>query len=171
MELEIWSNVKNRNCFQLQYIQHPVLVLLFHSMRTRERPWNSVGGLWLAQNFLWKVTSTTGWHVHLIVSSLENYSISLNLFCTCQTFTQTRMHSSRIRTARSSSHLGGSPPPGTRHPPRSRHPPPGPGPPGQEPLGTRHPPRDQAPRLWTETLTTHATENIKLPQTSFAGGN
>ena len=50
-----------------------------------------------------------------------------------------------MRTARTSSHPGGSAPgtpPGTRH----------------------HPP------LWTEFLT-HACENITLPQTSFAGGD
>ena len=51
-----------------------------------------------------------------------------------QKFLPTRMHSSRMRIARSSSHLGGSPP--------GR---PGPGtPPDQAPLQTRHPP-DQAP--------------------------
>ena len=37
-------------------------------------------------------------------------------------------------------------------------------PPGQTPL------RDQPLPLWTEFLT-HASENITLPQTSFAGGN
>ena len=41
----------------------------------------------------------------------------------------------------------------------------------QTPPGTRHTaPPDQAPLLSTETLT-HATENITLPQTSFAGDN
>ena len=83
---------------------------------------------------------------------------------------KTRMHSSRMRTARSSSHLGGVStrhPPGTRPPcnqtappeqapqdqeplgpgtpPRIRHPP-GTRPPGAGPPGTRHPP-------WTEWQT------------------
>ena len=71
--------------------------------------------------------------------------------------------------------LGPGTPPETRHPlgqaPRDKAPP---------PPGTRHPPgpgtlQDQAPPWtrhpsWTETLT-HATQNITLPQTSFAGGN
>ena len=36
--------------------------------------------------------------------------------------------------------------------------------------GGLHTPRDQAPSpVWTEFLT-HASENITLPQTSFAGG-
>ena len=79
-----------------------------------------------------------------------------------------------MRTARSSSRrggylvLGGCPPdtPQTR-PPWDQTPP------------TRHAPQDQAPPppgpdppplLWTEFLT-QASENITLPQTSFAGGN
>ena len=55
---------------------------------------------------------------------------------------------------------GGFPhtPPGARPPPIRDQTTPGPG----TPPGTRHRP------LWTETLT-HATENITLPQTSFAG--
>ena len=121
----------------------------------------------------------------------------------------TRMHSSRMRTARSSSHHGGGRgeglnTPWSRHPPEqapplaagtpwSRHPP------GQIPLNfplgvalktckacwdtpwipaARHagiPPARHVgivPPLppWTEFLT-HASENITLPQTSFAGGN
>ena len=57
------------------------------------------------------------------------------------------MHSSRIGTARSSSRSSSS----------------SSSPPDQAPPGSRHPP-------WTEFLT-HASENITLPQTSFAGGN
>ena len=39
------------------------------------------------------------------------------------------------------------------------------------PPGSRHPPPRPDPHpLWTEFLT-HASENITLPQTSFAGGN
>ena len=123
---------------------------------------------------------------------------------------QTRMHSSRMRTARSSSLLGGwcgawpvppqlplgcghgpDPPqlppwvcswtrsPSTSHlgvgldqipstspfvmgletPQDQAHPP-----------GARHPPRPGTPLLYTEFLT-HASENITLPQTSFADGN
>ena len=82
----------------------------------------------------------------------------------CQIFYQTRMHSSRMRTARSSSGREGFPlgsPPGPG-PPGTR-PPPGPG----IPPGSRPP--DQAPPPRTEFLT-HAYENITLPQTSFAGG-
>ena len=57
--------------------------------------------------------------------------------------------------------------PRTRHP-RTRHPSPGPDthPPGP---GTPTPGPGTLPP-WTETLT-HATQNITLPQTSFAGGN
>ena len=61
-------------------------------------------------------------------------------------------------------------PPGTRHLPGTRHPT-GADPPGADPPGpgtTPHPRAD--PPLWTEFLT-HASENITLPQTSFAGGN
>ena len=101
------------------------------------------------------------------------------------------MHSSRMRTARSSSRVGGSPPDtplGTRHleadpseqtspglgtppgpgtpsgadsPPRSRHPP------DQAPPGSRLPP-EQAPRreqaLPPVDRITDACENITLPQ-------
>ena len=95
----------------------------------------------------------------------------------------TRMHSSRMRTARSSSHPGGclyqapptpypqdgahpptwdqpSPPdkvsPGNRHPPWTRYPP------GADPLRTRHPP-DQARHPPVNRIT-DACENITLPQ-------
>ena len=96
-----------------------------------------------------------------------------------------RMHSSRMRTARSSSRLGGwgslhqappgagTPRPGTpkdQTPPRSRHPREQAPPWEQAPPGTRHPPGAGTPPPWTEFLT-HACENITLPQTSFAGGN
>ena len=85
------------------------------------------------------------------------------------------MHSSRMRTARSSSHPRRSPPgtplgggPQTAPLPRTRHPP------RADPPGSRHPPRSRAPREqappWTEFLT-HASENITLSQTLFAGGN
>ena len=60
-----------------------------------------------------------------------------------------------MRTARSSSRLGGYP---NSTPPLGAGTLPGPDPP------------EQVPPLWTETLT-HATENITLPETSFAGGN
>ena len=55
-----------------------------------------------------------------------------------QKFDQTRMHSSRMRTARSSSRLGGGSPPGT--PLRSRPSPGSRSPCDQAPPGTRHPP-------------------------------
>ena len=91
----------------------------------------------------------------------------------------TRMHSSRMRTARSSSRPGGlhQAPPGTRHPSRDqappwdqipfrtrhtlqRRPPSRPGtPPGADPPGPGTPPRGQ----------THTCKHITLPQTSFAG--
>ena len=58
-----------------------------------------------------------------------------------QKSTTTRMYSSRMRTARSSSRPSGGG------------------------FSTRRPPPP-----WTEFLT-HASENITLPQTSFAGGN
>ena len=74
-------------------------------------------------------------------------------------FLSTRMHSSRMRTTRSSS--GGV---STRHPleqaPPRTSPPPGAGTPlGRDPQ-SRHPPCGQ----------THACKHITLPQTSFAGG-
>ena len=85
------------------------------------------------------------------------------------------MHSSRMRTARSSSLPGArglhQAPPKTKQP-WTRHTPPRP---GVSP-GTRHPsprpdtPGTRPPPLWTETLT-HATQNITLPQTLFASGN
>ena len=61
-----------------------------------------------------------------------------------QKSTTTRMHSSRMRTARSSSRPGV--------------------------FSTRQPPSREQTHPWTEFLT-HASENITLPQTSFAGGN
>ena len=99
-----------------------------------------------------------------------------------------------MRTARSRSRPGGlhqAPPPRDQTPGPGTHtreqtpPPPRPGtPPGADPLGAdrpgnRHPTRSRPPRadtplreqtpLWTEILT-HASQNITLPQTSFAGG-
>ena len=62
----------------------------------------------------------------------------------------TRMHSSRMRTARSSGRPGGGGV-STRHPPGSRPPP-----------RSRHPPVNRI---------TDACKNITVPQTSFAGGN
>ena len=73
---------------------------------------------------------------------------------------KTRMHSSRMRTARSSGRPGGI---STRHPPGAY--PPGPGtppglgiPPGPSTPGTKHPPRNRHPPcgqrhppLWTDT--------------------
>ena len=85
------------------------------------------------------------------------------------------MHSSRMRNTRSSSHPGGSPPgtPWSRHPLDQAPPeqvPPGAGnPPDQASPWTRHPPPGAGTPLWTEFLT-HTSENITLPQTSFAGG-
>ena len=76
---------------------------------------------------------------------------------------------------------GGSPP-GTPTPPQKQTPPGAGTPQDQTPPGTRHPPGPDSlwtrhlpppgpdPPLWTEFLT-HASENITLPQTSFAGGN
>ena len=105
---------------------------------------------------------------------------------------QTRMHSSRMRTARSSSRpeegQGGSPPgtpPGTRHPrdqaplradlPKQTLPS---RPPSRPPrMRTAHSssPRDQAPRSQTRHPppgTRHPPPGPgTLPQTSFAGGN
>ena len=95
------------------------------------------------------------------------------------------MHSSRMRTTHSSTDIGGggcphtlSPGAGTPTPPPEQTHPSGPDPLGPgTPLGLGTP-GDRIPPLgagtpsppWTETLT-HATENITLPQTSFAGGN
>ena len=85
---------------------------------------------------------------------------------------KTRMHSSRMRTTRSSSRPRGvstryppgpgTPPPETRHPPGTRHPPEQ-TPPISGTPGTRHPP--------PVNRMTNRCKNITLPQTSFAGGN
>ena len=102
----------------------------------------------------------------------------------------TRMHSSMMHTARSSSHLAGvsptapppSRPPWDQTPPEAGTSPPGTRPPKTRHPQTRHPPGadtspDQAPPspeqapsppLLTEFLT-HTSENITLPQTSSAG--
>ena len=74
----------------------------------------------------------------------------------------TRMHSSRMRTARSSIRRGGL---------HQAHPPEADTPLGADTPPSRHPPGADTPPtpLWTEFLT-HAYENITLPQTSFAGG-
>ena len=98
------------------------------------------------------------------------------------------MHSTRMHTAHSSSHLGGlhqatpqdQTSPGTRHPP-------GPDTPQDQTPWTRHPlgpgtPWDQAPprtrppgpdllRPGTPCGQTHTCKHITLPQTSFAGSN
>ena len=68
--------------------------------------------------------------------------------------------------ARSSSHPGE----GLHRAPRRADTPLGADPPGPGTPWEQTPPPDQAPPLWTEFLT-HASENITLPQTSFAGGN
>ena len=112
-----------------------------------------------------------------------NYSIKWQYE---EIFINTRMHSSRMRTARSSSHRGGGlhqapswdqappqdqapfqdqAPPWTRHPPRSRPPSPGTGTPP-----TRHPPEQEPPKPGTPRGQTHACKHITLPQTSFASG-
>ena len=97
----------------------------------------------------------------------------------------TRMHSSRMRIGRSSSHLGGlhqapweQAPPRDQTlplsiPPRTRPPPPDQAPaPDQAPLGPDPPrpgtPQDQAPPPVNRM--TNRCKNITLPQTSFAGG-
>ena len=73
----------------------------------------------------------------------------------------TRMHSSRMRTAHSSSRPRGV---STRHPPGTR-------PPWEQtPPWSTPPLGPDASPPWTEFLT-HAYENITLPQTSFVGGN
>ena len=77
---------------------------------------------------------------------------------------ETRMHSSRMRTARSSSRRGGlhqtPPSTGIRHPPRSRHLLGADPPPTRHSPGTRHPldqapPWDQAPPRPGTPLTRH----------------
>ena len=72
------------------------------------------------------------------------------------------MHSSRMRTSRSSSCLGGL----RQAPPRSS--PPGPGTPRNRhpPSGAGIPPWDQAPPYGQ----THTCKHITLPQTSFVDG-
>ena len=76
---------------------------------------------------------------------------------------ETRMHSSGMRTARSSSRPGVS----TRHPPEQVPTPPDQAPPHQAPPRTRHPPGGGTPPCGQ----THTCKHITLPQTSFAGGN
>ena len=89
------------------------------------------------------------------------------------------MHSSRMRTTRSSSPGGGAWPVPPNFPLGCGA---GPDHPQLPPWLWRPPPHDQAPPgpgtplgpdphpLWTEFLT-HASENVTFPQTSFAGGN
>ena len=89
------------------------------------------------------------------------------------------MHSSRMRTARSSSRPGGSPPgtplgadpPDQASPQEQTHPwtrhPPGTDPPDQATPRSRHPP-DQAPPV---DRITDACENITLPQQTFSVTN
>ena len=73
---------------------------------------------------------------------------------------RTRMHSSRMRTARSSSRPEGGSPPGSPSGPGI--PPPGADPPGPGTPRTRHPlPGEQNDRQ---------VQKYYLPQTSFAGG-
>ena len=74
------------------------------------------------------------------------------------------MHSSRMRTARSSSRPGGlhQAPPREQASPR----------PKQAPPGSRHPPGADPPRTRPPIVNrmTHRCKNITLLQTSFAGG-
>ena len=87
----------------------------------------------------------------------------------------TRMHSSRMRTARSSSCPRGGSPPGTlpdqtprTKPPRDQEPPrPDPPPRSRTPQDQANP-WDQGPPPRGQT---HTCERITLPQPSFAGGN
>ena len=95
----------------------------------------------------------------------ESKPVDAHVLVNCK---KTRMHSSRMRTARSSKRRGG----GLQHVPPQK----------QTPWDHAPPsgpctPQDHAPLpgpctspLRTEFLT-HAYENITLPQTSFSGGN
>ena len=70
-----------------------------------------------------------------------------------QKLCQTRMHSSTMRTARSSSHLGGGSPPPWEQTPLEQKPPPGAGTPGAGTPRSRHPPCEQNHRrLWKYNL-------------------
>ena len=94
---------------------------------------------------------------------------SIPIYGLLKFYFQTRMHSSRMRTARSSGRPGGSPPgtpPWERHLP-SEQAPLGADPPEQTPPGTRHPPGSRPPL----NRMTNRCKNITLPRTSFAGGN
>ena len=90
-------------------------------------------------------------------------------YCLKRTIPGTRMHFSRMRTARSSSRARGvstRQPPRTRHPPGSRHPseqePPWEQTPQtRHPPGTRQPPGADPPPV---DRITDACENITLPQ-------
>ena len=90
---------------------------------------------------------------------------------------ETRMHSSRMPTARSSSRLGGlhqahTPPgadtPGSRHPPGASTPLEQAQPPRTRPPLDQTPPEQTSPPV---NRMTNRCKNITLLQTSFAGGN
>ena len=121
--------------------------------------------VWLAQqaNISWTVRYL--WFIHTGQDrSQDCYRDEIKSVVPCGT----RMHSSRMRTARSSSRLGRlhqAPPTRTRPPgpgtPQTMQPPQDQAPPTPAPPGTKHPPCGQ----------THTCKHITLPQTSFAGGH
>ena len=128
-----------------------------------------LGGTWTRVRVCRTVCCLTVWttqvrlcQIHLCATEIWSEKLSYfwqqKLLST--NISVTRMHSSRMCTARSSSRPGGGGV--STYIPLGPAPPPGPGPPVPGTPRARHPP------LWTEFLT-HACENITFPQTSFAG--
>ena len=116
-------------------------------------------------------------------SGFLGYSATTSEFLRLKTLV-TRMHSSRMCTARSLPYGGGLPdrdPPGQRPPrqipPGQKHPDrdlPGQRPLGQKPLGQRPPGHVICDACWDRGLLcgqTNNCENITLPRTSSAGDN
>ena len=111
-------------------------------------------------------TTSRFWIVRLqrvIANNKQSLQLKIQVFSLT-----TRMHSSRMHTARSSSHPGGllhqdppgaDTPPPEQTPPRSRHPPEQTPPPSRHPPRSRHPPPSQEQTL---SLLTESQMPVKI---------
>ena len=127
---------------------------------------------------LWSLQGRALGRAHQVPKTLESsdgksehfYRNSYHYACMWQNAKGTRMHSSGMRTARSSGRPGGlhQTPPWSRPPGAGTHPPEQAPPKDQTPQSS-HPPGSRHPPPMNRM--TDRCKNITLPQTSFAGGN
>ena len=145
-----------------------LLLLLFAKNCVNTKKWTAL--YFWACIWMWHLCCYMKSSSHSHVHASENFTIHqwriqiLSFSCNFrQNFYKTRMHSSRMRTARSSSRPGDSPPgtPSARDQASSLEP---------DPPGTRHPPRTRHPPPPVDRMIDRS-KHITLPQTSFAGNN